>query len=109
MKISTCCNASTHVYSGDEGTNHYVCEMCSEPCDYKPDYPSDTKDEGSFEMDISCKNPTHEDLLYRLSKNRIPAWIKIITLTIISVGIVHFVALNQVSVCEDALRRIINL
>lgn len=30
---SNCCGSTVHIYSGDEGTNHYICDKCGEPCD----------------------------------------------------------------------------
>ncbi len=31
--ISNCCNASTVTNYGEEGTNHFRCSACGEPCD----------------------------------------------------------------------------
>lgn len=31
--ISSCCGAPGQVYSGDEGTNHFICIKCKEACD----------------------------------------------------------------------------
>jgi hypothetical protein len=31
--VSDCCGAATFTHIGDEGTSHYVCGACDEPCD----------------------------------------------------------------------------
>ncbi len=37
--ISTCCNALTTLFSGDEGTNQYICSNCGKACDFKAGAP----------------------------------------------------------------------
>lgn len=32
---SKCCSASVRLSSGDEGTNHYICNGCDNACDIK--------------------------------------------------------------------------
>ena len=29
---SNCCGAEVKLYSGDEGTNHYICGVCGKAC-----------------------------------------------------------------------------
>lgn len=41
---SACCDSFMHVERGIEGTSHYVCNACKEPCDPKPTHPDKDAD-----------------------------------------------------------------
>lgn len=50
-EYSKCCLASVRLYSGEEGTNHYICNACDEPCDITY---SQTNPDTSTPIDFTC-------------------------------------------------------